>query len=95
MVEPFSLATRIRLCPPPAKTNYDICKETHVKAPLSDIIDVIEDHPLIWGTTPTASNSKFRKILGRRCEIHLMYSELKSMGNGPMAKNHPLDLMMR
>ena len=42
-----------------------------------------------------ASNSKFRKILGRRCEIHLMYSELKSMGNGPMAKNHPLDLMMR
>ena len=41
------------------------------------------------------SNSKFRKILGRRCEIHLMYSELKSMGNGPMAKNHPLDLMMR
>ena len=41
------------------------------------------------------SNSKFRKILGRRCEIHLMYSELKSMGNGPMAKNHLLDLMMR
>ena len=41
------------------------------------------------------SNSKFRKILGHRCEIHLMYSELKSMGNGPMAKNHPLDLMMR
>lgn len=36
------------------RTNYDICLQTHVKSPLSNIVDVIEDHPLIWGTTPIA-----------------------------------------
>ncbi|WP_054113499.1 PilC/PilY family type IV pilus protein [Marinagarivorans algicola] len=36
------------------RTNFDICLDTHVKSPLSNIIDVIEDHPLIWGTTPIA-----------------------------------------
>ncbi|MFV2055365.1 MAG: hypothetical protein ACC707_02815, partial [Thiohalomonadales bacterium] len=36
------------------RTNYDICLETHVKSPLSNIVTVIEDHPLIWGTTPIA-----------------------------------------
>lgn len=36
------------------RTNYDICLETHVKAPIDNIITVIEDHPLIWGTTPIA-----------------------------------------
>ena len=36
------------------RTNYDICLETHVKAPIENIITVIEDHPLIWGTTPIA-----------------------------------------
>lgn len=40
--------------PKDQRTNYDICLDTHVKAPLSNIIDVIEDHPLIWGTTPIA-----------------------------------------
>ncbi|MCF6364097.1 MAG: hypothetical protein L3J88_12310 [Gammaproteobacteria bacterium] len=40
--------------PAAARTNYDICLETHVKSPLSNIVDVIEDHPLIWGTTPIA-----------------------------------------
>ncbi len=36
------------------RTNFDICVDTHVKSPLKNIIDVIEDHPLIWGTTPIA-----------------------------------------
>jgi len=36
------------------RTNFDICYDTHVKSPLSNIINVIEDHPLIWGTTPIA-----------------------------------------
>ncbi len=40
--------------PTASRTNYDICLETHVKSPLSNIVDVIEDHPLIWGTTPIA-----------------------------------------
>lgn len=40
--------------PVSSRTNFDICKETHVKSPLSNILDVIEDHPLIWGTTPIA-----------------------------------------
>ncbi|HEB93934.1 MAG TPA: hypothetical protein ENI94_10825 [Gammaproteobacteria bacterium] len=40
--------------PTASRTNYDICRETHVKSPLSNIVDVIEDHPLIWGTTPIA-----------------------------------------
>ncbi len=39
---------------PSSRTNFDICFDTHVKSPLSNIIDVIEDHPLIWGTTPIA-----------------------------------------
>ena len=30
------------------------CKPTHVRAPINNIIDVIEDHPLIWGGTPIA-----------------------------------------
>jgi len=37
-----------------ARTNYDICLETHVKSPINNVISVIEDHPLIWGTTPIA-----------------------------------------
>ncbi len=36
------------------RDNFDICYDTHVKSPLSNIIDVIEDHPLIWGSTPIA-----------------------------------------
>ncbi|MEA2083020.1 MAG: PilC/PilY family type IV pilus protein [Thermodesulfobacteriota bacterium] len=36
------------------RTNYDICRETHTKAPIADIVKVIETHPLIWGTTPIA-----------------------------------------
>ena len=36
------------------RTNYDICRETHTKAPLEDIVKVIETHPLLWGTTPIA-----------------------------------------
>ena len=40
--------------PVSVRTNYDICKETHVKSPINNIIDVIEDYPLIWGTTPIA-----------------------------------------
>lgn len=40
--------------PVASQTNFDICLDTHVKAPLDNIIDVIEDHPLIWGTTPIA-----------------------------------------
>jgi hypothetical protein len=36
------------------RTNYDICLETHVKAPIENIIEVIETYPLIWGTTPIA-----------------------------------------
>lgn len=34
------------------QTNFDICLETHVKAPINNIIQVIEEHPLIWGSTP-------------------------------------------
>lgn len=37
-----------------SRDNFDICYDTHVKSPLSNIINVIEDHPLIWGTTPIA-----------------------------------------
>ena len=36
------------------RTNWDICKETYVGAPIDDLIDVIEDHPLVWATTPIA-----------------------------------------
>ena len=36
------------------RTNYDICLPTHCKAPIANIIKVIEEHPLIWGTTPIA-----------------------------------------
>ncbi len=36
------------------RDNFDICYDTHVKSPLSNIIEVIEDHPLIWGSTPIA-----------------------------------------
>lgn len=34
------------------QTNFDICLETHVKSPINNIIQVIEEHPLIWGSTP-------------------------------------------
>jgi len=37
-----------------ARTNFDICLDTHVKSPIENTIDVIEDHPLIWGSTPIA-----------------------------------------
>jgi len=37
-----------------SRSNFDICYDTHVKSPLSNIVNVIEDHPLIWGTTPIA-----------------------------------------
>ncbi|MBF0369103.1 MAG: hypothetical protein HQL52_06570 [Magnetococcales bacterium] len=37
-----------------SRTNYDICLPTHVRAPLENIIRVIEEHPLVWGTTPIA-----------------------------------------
>ncbi len=40
--------------PPASRSNYDICLPTHVKSPLENIIRVIEEHPLIWGTTPIA-----------------------------------------
>ena len=40
--------------PVASRTNFDICLDTHVKSPLSNVINVIEDHPLIWGTTPIA-----------------------------------------
>jgi Tfp pilus tip-associated adhesin PilY1 len=36
------------------RTNYDICLPTHCKAPIANIIKVIEEYPLIWGTTPIA-----------------------------------------
>ncbi len=36
------------------RDNFDICYDTHVKSPLGNIIEVIEDHPLIWGSTPIA-----------------------------------------
>ncbi len=36
------------------RANDDICLDTHVKSPLDNVINVIEDHPLIWGTTPIA-----------------------------------------
>lgn len=36
------------------QSNFDICLDTHVKSPLTNIIEVIDDHPLIWGTTPIA-----------------------------------------
>jgi len=34
--------------------NYDKCYETYAGAPPTDLIDVIEYYPLIWGTTPIA-----------------------------------------
>ncbi|MCP4406918.1 MAG: hypothetical protein GY807_04005 [Gammaproteobacteria bacterium] len=42
------------LKPTSQRTNWDICKETYAGAPLDDLIEVIEDHPLIWATTPIA-----------------------------------------
>ena len=36
------------------RTNYDICLPTHCKAPIANIVKVIEEYPLIWGTTPIA-----------------------------------------
>ena len=42
------------LKPVSQRTNWDICKETYVGAPIADLIDVIEDHPLVWATTPIA-----------------------------------------
>ncbi len=30
------------------------CKRADVRAPINNIIDIIEDHPLIWGATPIA-----------------------------------------
>ena len=35
-------------------TNHDVCLPTHVKAPLDNTVRVIEEYPLIWGTTPIA-----------------------------------------
>jgi len=34
-------------------------------------------------------DSKFRKILGRRCEFHLIYLEVKCVDNGSATNNHP------
>lgn len=34
------------------RTNFDICLDTHVKSPIENIIQVIEEYPLIWGSTP-------------------------------------------
>ena len=31
-----------------------VCKRSDVRAPLTSVMDVIEDHPLIWGATPIA-----------------------------------------
>ncbi len=36
------------------RTNYDICLSTGVHDPVENIIQAIEEHPLIWGTTPIA-----------------------------------------
>jgi len=36
------------------RTNYDICLSTGVHDPLLNSIRVVEEHPLIWGTTPIA-----------------------------------------
>lgn len=35
-------------------TNYDVCLPTHVKAPFDNIVRVMEEYPLVWGTTPIA-----------------------------------------
>ena len=35
-------------------TNYDVCLPTHVKAPIDNIVRVIEEYPLVWGTTAIA-----------------------------------------
>lgn len=42
------------LLPAADRTNWDICKETYVGAPIDNLIDVLEDHPLVWATTPIA-----------------------------------------
>lgn len=39
---------------PHLRTNEDICIPCGVKHPVKNIIQVIEEHPLIWGTTPIA-----------------------------------------
>ncbi|MEM7402254.1 MAG: hypothetical protein AAF304_09935, partial [Pseudomonadota bacterium] len=44
------------LLPAADRTNWDICKETYVGAPVDDLIDVVEDHPLVWATTPIAES---------------------------------------
>ena len=39
---------------PGLRSNFDICLDTHVKSPIDNIVQVIEEYPLIWGTTPIA-----------------------------------------
>jgi len=63
------------------QTNYDICRESHVKAPLQNLIDVIEDHPLIWGTTPTAE--MLHEIYGYVGQINHNTSQTYSSFNHP------------
>lgn len=36
------------------RTNYDICLSTGVADPVNNSIRVVEEHPLIWGSTPIA-----------------------------------------
>jgi len=40
--------------PADQRSNYDICLSTGVHDPVENIIQAIEEHPLIWGTTPIA-----------------------------------------
>ncbi|MFC1823649.1 pilus assembly protein [Thermodesulfobacteriota bacterium] len=40
--------------PPNERTNFDICLPTGVHDPVGNIIWTVEEHPIIWGTTPHA-----------------------------------------
>jgi len=61
------------------RTNYDICLETHVKSPINNVISVIEDHPLIWGTTPIAET------------LYEIYGYVAQKNNGRNSHNYFYD----
>jgi hypothetical protein len=74
------------------RTNYDICLETHVKAPLANIIEVIETYPLVWGTTPIAET--LYEIYGYAAQLDHDVDYTSSLGrthyyeNGTDGNNH-------
>ncbi len=63
------------------RTTTDICLPTGVQDPLGNIIQVVEEHPLIWGTTPIAETL---------VEIGNYLQQNSSNGNGFYDDKSPL-----